>query len=228
MSIEKNDLEFAFSQLTLSDEQKQIYEKLSELKKYPLAEIYYGALQIYSNKYLNDRYSFAAHGFRELINLLGRTFSEIEIAPSILDSKVNNLKRDYDNFFYQSEMEKCIECDKKIHSQKSLAFYEKVKSFFAWFTSKPSSKENYQHLLSSVNPSSISLPYLARNSFSNQLSELYGYFTGWSHHNPKGQASFDEKLAELQKILTDLFYPPTFLRHDEIDEIISEAENRDQ
>lgn len=212
---------------SLSENQGKIIEALIRIQEeYSLAEIYQGALKIHSNPEFGDRHAFAAHGFRELIEKLSLTASTIAVTTNDLNEKVKKLRLEYGKIDPVSES--CPQCNKLFHNEKSTTFLEKVGFFFHWFDRKPSARDRYRDLMQKLEPSEILLPKEIVDTGVAEFQRLYGYFATISHHNKNADIKyFDEKVATLERVLMNQFYPPTFQKHEEIDKIISEAETDD-
>lgn len=208
--------------------QGKIFEYLNQIKsKFQLGQIYYGALQAYKNNQLHVRHSFAAHGFRELIEKLAMSLSSNSI---IIQDVYNQLKVPSQQFLKltsSEDPEHCLECKKWLQGKNSTSFLESIRSFFDWYHTRPKKRDIYKEVLISSDPLKIKLPKVILDSFSISLSTLYRYFTNVSHHTITDFTDFDGRIATLESILLNLFYPPTFPKHDVIDQIINEAEGND-
>lgn len=214
------------NQFILTGNQKKIFDRLSEIKgKYNLGQIFYGTLRANSMIQLEDKHSFVAHGFRELIEKLGRSFSNLNIQDikERDENKFDRLKQDV----HKINLTYCIECKKCLYDEGDTSFLNNLKNYLSPPEHEPKNRDMYKDVLRLIDPSKVAPPQSTLDLFSKQLSELYRYFALISHHRTNNLSEFDTQVAILEEMLLRLFYPPTSFKHEEIDKIIDEIENND-
>lgn len=215
-------------EISLAGQQLALHSALAK-KNSDLANMYLGALMVFSHPNNPEKHVQAAHSIREIIEKLPLylDISEKKKGPS-LKEKCIDLANSWKNKALKSSIHNDGEFEGEIDSRLN-SFFKDIATFIEWFKNdNPNRKEEKKKLLRELDGYGMPMPNAIEKSKVDQLDTYQRYFTVVSHHNKEVDADeFQSYLHYFEIYLLDIFVPRTFEIHEEIDALIAMGEADD-
>ena len=221
MTIQSDGSEPALStELRLSNQQNALRMALEQVDG-NLTRIYCGCIQILQSNNI-DKFAFAAHGFRELVEkipilALGMKPERVQITPEVrtLCDKWNVMKGKTTCFAGG----KWHGIDRYIEE-----FWADMDSFFSWFTQHiPRNRERIANFLCKVDPRCQPLPENLATLNVRVVTEMSGYFTSVAHGHAVDTNDFLQHVDEFERFFLERLKPRAFDDMAEIEAVIDEG-----
>ena len=207
--------------LVLTSWQRQVLEALegTETEKYPLSKWYLGAVYALDSPYNPDYLSQAAQSLRELLEKLPLVVQE------------SNVQRGWSGFKgMRSNIEKHISAYKdhypgdwkgqKIDNRLAKAL--RMVEDYLQLNKQPTRRERIQRAVEDIDPMVNQLGNKIRETKRDQLLSLWQRLEAFAHHSSEpDEEEFRKCLAELERVVFDLFAPITAQDQKKIQKILS-------
>lgn len=202
--------------LRLGQQQQRLVEILAEQDS-AASSIYIGALSVFADSTNPDRLALAAHGLRELINLMPRYFDALPVEqPGRLGDKVRAL-----HDAWKAEARRASSLD----APPTPKFTKKLRDFFEWWENhQPSQNDATAYLLRVLDPSSRPLPSPIQDLRVAEWRTIRDYFVRRAHHDETTEDEFNDWLNAFERFVLQLVRPRTFENMDRLDMLIAEGE----
>jgi len=212
----------------LSARQLALFKALGDINDGSLARIYLGAVYVLIDLNNPDRFSLAAHNYRELLTVLPTLFG-IDVTPfhDNVDYRIVNLAEDFEKI--QQNLRASDSENKVVFNQRLKKFLAKLNEFFEWYKQiNPRRKDVRAQTLRNLDPAPVNLPKHIEDELLQEWQDFYSYFTRIAHH--KGMTppdDFANKVDSFENFLILRIKPQVFSDIKEIDELIKQAESND-
>lgn len=222
-----NDQVRSISTQRLDPRQRTLQERLVE-KKPSLAKTYLGALMVLSDENNIDRFSLAAHGFRELMEKFPN-YANISTRPSAsMGNKIVDLKKVWQkakgSCCWQNDMWNG-DIDGKLRE-----LLENIDELFKWHeASIPSRAEIAKETFRKIDPSHRSIPSRLETINANWWREMNEFFQAVAHHGKETTIDeFRKYVFALEQFLIERIAPRTYDDHGQIDSILEGSRSANQ
>ena len=206
--------------------QRSLYEKIAD-KNQEIADMFLGGILILSDETNPDRIALSAHGFREMMEKIPKLVDvPIKSSDNPIGNKVRTLEAEWDKVLGNTNCNStgtwAGEIDNALKNM-----LETLEDFFINLKKDvPKRREERTMMFRGFSESGSDLPQNILDKSNERWMNLYGFFTGTSHHSmPREIEIIREKVKHLEAVLTELLNPRTLEDFDEIDNIIKEGED---
>lgn len=205
-----------------SSVQNKLYRALNELNP-DLARMYHGVLLVLADDKNPERFVFAAHGLRELMEKLPRYLGipirqpggELVKAVSHLQDLWEKVKKERQNFLDQGFVG-LIDPPLEEFLEEFERFYQDNSQY------KQSRREEARSFFRSLELARYQLPECLEDRNLKVWNRIHRFFTDLSHHGKRSSnMEFCDYFHQLELLLLDKFYPKTFDDFDAIDQLIA-------
>lgn len=210
----------------LEDKQLKVYRLLAE-KSELLAGIYLGMAHASLSKNNPDYLSQAAHSARELIEKAPK-----ELANLAINFKSGDIKEDARKWILPWN-----ELKQKTQWSSSPPWQGEIDANLAsiltliddfsvtWKVSIAPPKDHYNKMINHLSPHIGALPSVATDKFSQEFSNLKGYFNAVCHHDvATTETMLLQRIGKLEDLLITLLNPEPIPDMDELELLIVEGE----
>lgn len=206
----------------LSDQQQLLYRELQKRDRL-LAQIYIGAVWVFSDSENPERVPQSAYSMREMMNKLPYFEVEEDRSPDLY----HRIKRTQELWVKAVEESHCFqELSWKGEIDESLsAFLSGMIEFFNWYKCRPTITKDASQFIqeqysASYYPESLHKEVLKR------WMKAYGFFNGVLHYDKLVMHDeFERVLRDTEGLLLEMFLPEPTEDFDSLDALIREGEN---
>lgn len=214
--------------IQLSTRQQALYEAIAN-RSGPLAQIYLGMIRVVADDSNPDRFALAAHGVREMMDLLPRYLNlAVKFSDERLSDKINGLEVVWENTVSNSACLTSIGWAGTIdtHLRK---FIVKFEEFLKWDKEHhPKRVSAARRVFRTFDVMPLPLPPPLEDRRVKEWSALHDYFTNVLHHSSQPRPDeFMQGVEDFETFLLDRLRPQPFEDVAVIDALIREGEMHD-
>lgn len=195
-----------YEPLVLTPWQRQVLEALegTETEKYPLSKWYLGALYALDNPNNPDRISQAAQSLRELLEKLPRLIQGSDVQGD--RSGFKEMRNNIEKHIIDNDLGKALRTVQR----------------YLELNKQPTRRERIQRAVEDIDPMVNQLGNEIRETKRDSLLSLWQRLESFAHHNSEpDEEEFRKCLAELERVVFDLFAPITAQDQKKIQKILS-------
>lgn len=214
----------ALTAFELIGQQNELFRTLNK-RSFQLAQIYLGALKVLDSDN-PDALALSAHGFRELMEKLPRSFDvPMPAHEEAMEGKINSIEKSWEEKALKSSSCENGRWSGKIDSLLA-GFLKELRVFFEWkLTHRPRRKEEIRKALKKLDLSGKSQPEVLENLNIDKWREIREFFVRVAHH--RGERPHEGEFVgfqyALEKFILDLLDPRVFEDMKVLDQILREA-----